>query len=59
MTDFFFAIGHFTERILSIIVAAGWVIPVIFIAVLSVAAVYWLVTEQAMQRKAKENGDFI
>lgn len=59
MTDFFFAIGHFTQWTLEFIAAAKWSIPVVIIAVLLFGMAYWLYTQTVLSRKAKERDGFI
>ncbi|MBK9420532.1 MAG: hypothetical protein IPN44_05700 [Flavobacteriales bacterium] len=59
MESVFFAIGHFIQATLGIIVALGWITPVIFIAVLLFGMAYWLYTQTVLTRKAKDRGDFI
>ncbi|MCB0772316.1 MAG: hypothetical protein KJZ58_06355 [Flavobacteriales bacterium] len=59
MTDFFFAIGHFMQWVLSLWPTAGWGIPVTFIALIMVGMTYWLSIQRSLTRKAKERNGFI
>ena len=59
MTNFFFAIGHFLQWTFQFIVAAKWIFPVIFIAVLLFGMAYWLRTQVVLSRKAKDRDAFI
>ncbi len=59
MTNFFFAIGRFTEWILQIVVIANWIIPVVIMVVLLFGMGYWLWTQTVLTRKAKERDEFI
>ncbi|MEO7081969.1 MAG: hypothetical protein ABIY71_10600 [Flavobacteriales bacterium] len=59
MTDFFFAIGHFFEWILQIVVIGEWIIPAVITVVLLFGMAYWLWTQTVLSRKAKERDGFI
>jgi len=59
MTDIFFAIGHFTEWALGLLVLANWVIPAVITVVLLLGMAYWLWTQTVLTRKAKERDGFI
>lgn len=59
MTNFFFGIGHFLQWSFQFIVAANWIIPVIFIAILLFGMAYWLWTQTVLTRKAKDRDAFI
>ena len=59
MTDFFFAIGHFFDWILQIVVLGTWIIPALIAVVLGIGMAYWLWTQTVLSRKAKERDEFI
>lgn len=59
MTDIFFAIGHFVETALGLLVMANWVIPAVITVVLLIGMAYWLWMQTVLTRKAKERDGFI
>ncbi len=59
MTNFFFGLGHFLQWTFEFIEAANWTIPVLFIAVLLFGMAFWLRTQLALTRKAKDRDAFI
>ncbi|MBX2981299.1 MAG: hypothetical protein WBB32_14110 [Flavobacteriales bacterium] len=59
MTDIFFAIGHFFEWILEILVIAKWTIPAVITVILVFGMAFWLWTQTVLTRKAKERDEFI
>lgn len=56
MQKIVFALGHFTETCLSLLVAMGW-LPVTLISLLLTAGlVYWLVLQGRYNEKARRDG---
>lgn len=56
MQDIVFAIGHFTETCLKLLVGMGWLPVTLISVVLFFGLVYWLVLQGRYNRRAKHDG---
>lgn len=60
MRDIWFAIGQFTEWIISVLITPwGWLPVTTFILVMAFGALYWLMWQGRYNRRAKEHNELM